>query len=76
MKLFLAFVLFVSTLSLHTGHSIDHLLTRPIPHMQASVNKPSSDTEIDDIKTLVDSVNKALTSKDANKYEFLITKTT
>lgn len=76
MKLFLVFVLLVSTLSLHTGHSIDHLLTRPIPHMQTSVNKPSSDSEIDGIKTLVDSVNKALTSKDARKYDFLITKTT
>lgn len=76
MKLFLIFVLLVSTLSLHTGRSIDHLLTRPIPHMQASVNKPSSDSEIDGIKTLVDSVNKALTSKDASKYDFLITKTT
>ena len=75
MKLAIAFVLFVASLSLHTRHSMEHLLTIPIPHMQTSTDKSTLESEFNGMNTLVDSISKALTSKDAKKYDFLITKT-
>ena len=75
MKLVIVFVLFVATLSLHTRHSMDHFLTIPIPHMQASTDKSTLESEFNGMKKLVDSVSNALTTKDAKKYDFLIIKT-
>lgn len=67
-RIVIFFVFITAGLTLHASHPIDHHFSGPIPHMQNTVKNPAFDAEFNDMKVLVDSVNKALTTADAKKY--------
>jgi hypothetical protein len=73
-KIVIFFVSLTAIVSLHSPHPLNHLLQNPTQHMQNTTKTFTFDYEINDMKAIADNISTALKAKDAQKYEYLITK--